>query len=170
MFIFCSSFGQIDKLDSYNGFKHFKFGKSPAAFKNLESIKNTLNLKNVTTYNYIGKDITDFSGVPIEDIRLEFFNNKLYKISVGFSVHNKNDYSLGEFNIVKMALTSNFGESLECEFVDPSMLNCAIWDGKNIRLENIRLKMSDNPGSLGMGYILFLDKKLVSQQQASELN
>lgn len=165
------SFGQvISKLDSYNGFKQFRFGKSAASFKNLELIKSTMNLKNVTTYNYIGKDITDFSGVKIVDIRLDFFNNKLYKVSIGFSDFNKNDYSIGEFNVVKMALTSNFGEPNECQFTDPAMLNCAIWDGNNVRLDNIRMEMSGKPSSFATGYMLFIDKNLESQQQASELN
>lgn len=165
------SFGQvIGKLDSYNGFKQFKFGKPASSFKNLELVKSTMNLKNVTSYNYTGKDITDFSGIKIADIRLDFFNNKLYKVSVGFSDFDQNDYSIGEFNVVKMALTSNFGEPNECQFTDPSMLNCAIWDGNNVRLDNIRMSTIGKPASFASGYMLFIDKTLESQQQASELN
>lgn len=170
MFIFCNSFGQINKLDTYNGFKHFKFGKPISTFKNLKLKKSPMNFKNVITYDYIGTDIKDFSGVPIEEITLQFFNNKLFKITVNFSDYNKNDYSLDEFNLVKMVLTSNFGDPIECQTADPTIINCAIWDSKNVRLDNIRLKTNDNPNRIAMGYILFIDKNLDSQQQASELN
>lgn len=165
------SIGQTSyKLDEKNGFKHFKLGSSLNSINNIIKQESILLLKGVTTYKYVGTDITEYSGVKIENINLYFFQNKLYKIYIRFSNFTNNDYSITEFNTVTAALVSSFGNFIECHNNDPSLLNCAIWDGNKVRLDNVRMNASNKSDGLIGGYLLFIDKDIEKQQQNSEID
>ena len=165
------SIGQTSyKLDDKNGFKQFKLGSHLNSIKNIVNQESILVLKGVTTYKYIAKEITEFSGVKIEKIDLDFFQNKLYEIRIGFSNFTNNDYSITEFNTVTAALVSSFGNFIQCANNDPSLLNCAIWDGKKVRLDNVRMNATNKPDGLVGGYLLFIDKELEKLQQNSEID
>lgn len=165
------SIGQTSyRLDDKNGFKHFKLGSPLNSIKNIVKQESILPLKGVTTYKYIGNDITEYSGVKIENIDLDYFQNKLYKINIRFSNFTNNDYSITEFNTVTAALVSSFGNFIECQNNDPSLLNCAIWDGKKVRLDNVRMNATNKADGLIGGYLLFIEKDIEKLQQNSEID
>lgn len=171
--VFCQS---LDRLDKVNGFRKFKLGSNVSSFTNLKVQPTNIKLKGVTNYIYNGTDIADFYGVPIEQITLSFYKNRLYQISVSFGTIFK-EYRYDQFDLVQTNLEANFGS--EYHKISPSpqaeILNGYIWDGRVVRLESLRLNLAERDGSRNprynyiQGYILFTHKKIQQEQQNSEL-
>jgi len=171
--LFCQN---LDRLDKTNGFRKFKLGSSLLSFSNLKVEPDKIKLKGVTHYIYNGNDITDFYGVPIEYIRLSFYKNKLYQITVSFGTVFK-EYRYEEFDLVQTNLEVNFGR--DYHHVSPApqaeILNGCIWDGKIVRLESLRLNLDNHDGTSNprynyiKGYLLFTQKKIQEEQQNSEI-
>lgn len=169
----------LTNLDKNNGFRKFKFEMSPTQIKNIKKISatSTLNLRGVTYYTYTGSDILEFYSVKIEEIKLSFFNNRLYQIGISFgSIFRK--YTDNEFSLANEALIVNFGHRThDCK--ETSLINdkldCLIWDAPKIRLEHVRMNLSEEDGTRKQefnyvqGYILFNNKAIETEQQHSEL-
>lgn len=172
--MFC--FGQsINILDQNNGFKKFKFGTNKSAIKELKLYTTKNNLNGVTSYLYTGTDITFFNTVPIEDIVLTFYNNKLYQIAVTFGTIYS-EYTKSQFDLVHSNLKNNFGNDYaDAKSNMSDILNGHIWDGKKIRLESIRVQQSEKDGTRNpkfnyiQGYLLFTEKNIHKEQQKSEI-
>jgi len=166
----------LDKLDKINGFRKFKLGSNVSSFTNLKVQPTNIKLKGVTNYTYIGNDILDFSGVPIEQISLTFYKNKLYQIHVSFGTIFK-EYRYDQFDLVQTNLEANFGSYYHKISPSPQaeILNGYIWDGRVVRLESLRLNFAEKDGTRNprynyiQGYILFTHKKIQQEQQNSEL-
>lgn len=166
----------LDKLDKINGFRKFKLGSNFSTFTNLKPEPTSIKLKDVTNFTYTGSDVSDFYGVPIEKVTLQFFKGKLYQIFVSFGTIYK-EYRYDQFDLVQSNLVSNFGN--DNHKVSPSpqaeILNGFIWDAKIVRLESLRLRFAERDGSRDpkfnyiQGYLLFTHKKLQEEQQSGEL-
>lgn len=181
IFIFYqSATGQsTNKLDSNNGFKKFKFGMSPSQFSNITlSTLTKGKLKNVKEYVYNGTDISELYGVRVESLGLSFYKDKLYQITVNFgSVYR--EYTSSEEFAILYSLKAVYGTiTHDCRGTEPndlSVLNCTIWDGRNVRLEHLRIdfespkKNNNSRTNSIIGYLLFTNKKLQQEQQNSEI-
>ncbi|AZI40074.1 hypothetical protein [Epilithonimonas vandammei] len=169
-------YGQsLNDLDIKNGFRHFKFGSTPSQIKNIvkQTNQSSQNPK-VVSYEYIGEDITNIFNVKVDNIYLSFFNNKLFSVGVNFgNMENVKNFEIYEFNNILTALENTYGT----KWVAPSnkdgvVLNGAIWDANNVRLELVRIDFSKsytNPKDYGYisGYINVFDKKLMNAIHSS---
>lgn len=170
-------FGQsVNDLDIKNGFRHFKLGSSPSQIKNIVKQENQFSKNpNVVAYDYVGNDIDYIFNVKVDEVNLSFFKNKLFSIRVSFgNLEQSQDFEVYEFNSILYALERTYGT----DWVRPKndegiILNGAIWDGKNVRLELLRLdfsKSKTNPKDYGFisGYINIFDKKLSNEMFSSD--
>ncbi len=170
-------YGQsLNDLDIKNGFRHFKFGSTPSQIKNIvkQTNQSSQNPK-VVSYEYIGEDVTNIFNVKIDKISLSFFNNKLFNILVSFgNLEESKDFEVYEFNSILSALEKTYGTKwVESTNKDGNILNSAIWDAKNTRLELIRIDFSKsytNPKDYGFtsGYINVFNKKLTNAMYSSD--
>jgi hypothetical protein len=166
----------LDRLDNNNGFRKFKFGMAASKFDSLKTSNTSLKLRDVKFYDYLGKDISEFYGVRIEGIALGFYQNHLYQIQVSFGT-NYREYSTSEFALVQTGLEANFGHLYhECTNTQsPDILSCAIWDASRVRVESLRLNLSERDGTQNkmfnyvQGYMLFTEKDTQREQQQSEI-
>lgn len=172
-----SSFCQnLDNLDKINGFRKFKLGSNVSSFSNIKLHTNQIKLNGVSNYIYTGSDMSDFYGVPIDQITLSFYKSKLYQINVSFGTIYT-EYRYDQFDVVQSNLEANFGKSYFKISPSPQaeILNGYMWDAKTVNLESLRLRMAERDGSRNpqfnyiQGYLLFTHKKLQKEQQASEL-
>jgi len=164
----------LSKLDSNNGFRGIKFGMSPKQFSTLEEVKTSIILKDVTGYSYRPAKKEYLQGVPIEEIRLSFFKNKLYYISLSLGgIYDK--YTDSQFKMVQDALISAFGN----KYVDitsdiQDAVNYVVWDGNNVRCDHVRLNLYEDDGSRSpdynyiSGYVSFVYKPSQEEQKQSE--
>ncbi|MCB6002947.1 hypothetical protein [Flavobacterium psychrophilum] len=163
-------------LDLKNGFRNFKLGSSPSQIKNIVK-KQSQASKNpyVKVYDYFGDDITNIFNVKVESVELSFFKNKLFNISVNFgNIEDSRNFEIYEFNNILSALEQTYGKNwVEPTNKDGVISNGAIWDGKKIRLELMRIdfsKSKTNPKDYGyvQGYINVFDKKMTSEMFSSD--
>lgn len=170
-------FGQsVNDLDIKNGFRHFKLGSSPSQIKNIVKQENQFSKNpNVVEYDYVGNDIDYIFTVKVDKVELSFFKNKLFSISVTFgNLEQSQDFEVYEFNNILSALESTYGKVWFTPYNnDGVVINGAIWDGKNVRLELFRLdfsKSKTNPKDYGFisGYIHIFDKKLMNEMFSSD--
>ena len=166
----------LERLDNNNGFRQFKFGMPASKFDSLETSNTSIKLRNVKFYHYLGKDISEFYGARVESISLGFYQNRLYQIQVSFGTVYR-EYSTSEYALVQTGLEANFGHIYhECtNNQSPELLNCAIWDASRVKVENLRLNLSERDGTQKkmfnyiQGYMLFTEKDTQQEQQQSEI-
>jgi hypothetical protein len=79
----------LKNLDTDFGIEKFKLESSYYIHKNDLQYFH-INSQGVEFYTYKKLDIKEVFGVPIKEIMLSFFNNKLYSISINFGVLSKN--------------------------------------------------------------------------------
>jgi hypothetical protein len=163
-------------LDKVNGFKKFKFGMNKNEFSNLKETQTNIIMNDVKNYDYTGSDIKNFYGVPIDQINLSFYKNKLYQIRISFGTIYE-EYTISQFNLVKQNLITNFGtnyRSIE-KNTESDIIDAYGWRGQNVKLDTYRLNLSEKDGSRNprynyiQGFILFTDKKIELLQQRSEI-
>ena len=163
----------INDLDIKNGFRNFKLGSSPLQNKNIaKSNFQNPSFPGVVSYDYIGTDLSSIFGVKVESIELSFFKNKLFSITVSFGEVGES-FQLHEFNSIQAFLEGTYGT----KWVSPSnnegiINNGSIWDGKNVRLELLRLdysKSKTKPREYGFisGYIHVMSKSLMKEMYNS---
>lgn len=164
----------VNDLDIKNGFRHFKLGSTPTQIKNIvKKNKQFLNNPNVVTYEYTGNEINTVFGVEVNNISLSFYKNKLASIMISFGDFDGKDFTYEQFEIIRNALEHIYGR----DWVNPKnkqgiILNGAIWDGKNVRLELFRIdyntNLTDPRDYLISGYINVFDKKMTNEIISSE--
>lgn len=163
-------FGQnLDKLDSNNGFRQFKFSSSPSQIKNIERTADIIKLKDVVSYEYIGSDIKTIYGVKVSKISFQFFKNKLYSISVKFGSLT-DEYDEQEYRLMHYALQGSFGSKYhKPSDYDKDIISYEIWDGDKVRCDHARMFINGLGDDLvPQGFLLFIYKPLKEIQQASE--
>ena len=170
----CSSsiFGQsVRDLDEKNGFRDFKFGTGLYLYlSQVERSKEGDFLKNpdITTYKLKNAPTTVW-GVKTDRIGLTFFKNVLSHVSIDFgSIYS--DFTEDEYNKLVGFLESLYGDSYyvntNSKYSNSLILKSSIWDGRNVRLELIRVKYKDG---IINGYINIFDKNLNHKMLSSEL-
>lgn len=169
------SFGQsVNDLDLKNGFRSFKLGTSPSENKNIIKVeKQNPAFPNVVVYKYLGKDLESVFGIKVESVKLSFYKNKLFSISINFGDFGKS-FELYEYNTILSTLKQVYG----AKYQNPSnedgiIMNGAIWDGKHVKLELLRIDFSKsitNPTDYGHinGYIQVMDKKIMKEMFESQ--
>lgn len=166
----------IDNLDLKNGFRHLKLGSSPSQIKNIvkQEYQFSRNV-NVVTYDYVGNDIENIFNVKTEGITLSFFKSKLFSISITFgNLEQSRDFEKHEFDNLLSALESTYGSDwFSAKNNEGIILNGVIWDGKNVKLELLRLDFSKSktrPSDYGFisGVINVYDKKITSEMYSSD--
>jgi hypothetical protein len=163
--IICSA-QSLDELDNLNGFKQFKFGLSPKQIENITPSANDLPLKNVSWYNYTGKDISTFGGATVSKISLSFYKNRLYRVMVSYG-NRSNPFTADQFNVIRDIFSSSFGKKYYplSDVEDMTILNGIAWISKSIRLDFLRMSYKDQVG----GYALFYHLETDLLQQKDEL-
>lgn len=172
-----TSFSQTDNgLDTKNSFRHFRFGNSPSEYKNLVLEEENYSKNNqIQKYNYTGNDIEYVANVKTEDIKLHFFKNKLFLVTVDFGhFSSKTEFTYSEYNKILDWLEQAFGQ----EWFPPTnedgvIINGAIWEGEKIQIELLRIdfsKSKTDPQDYGFigGYLSIFNKELQQQMYASE--
>jgi hypothetical protein len=162
-------------LDIKNGFRNFMLGSTPIQNKNIyKSEFQNPSFPSVVSYNYSGTDLESVFGVKVENIKLSFFKNKLFSINVDFG-HLGESFELSEFNSILSFLEQVYGTKWQSPSnEDGIILNGAIWDAKNVKLELFRIdfsKSKTNPHEYGFvgGYINVIDKNLMKEMYKSNL-
>ena len=68
----------VRDLDAKNGFRHFKLGSTPAQNRDIKKQTRQIDKNpNISEYVYIGNAIKTIFNVPVSEVRLTFFKNKL---------------------------------------------------------------------------------------------
>lgn len=163
-------------LDNKNGFRHFKFGTSTSKIKGIDiNEKQYSNNPYITSYMYNTNDIKYIVNVEIEDVKLHFFKDQLFMISLNFGDYDtKTDFSIKDYNTLLSWLEQSFGTKwLKPENSDGTITNGAIWEGDKVTLELIRINYLNSkisPEDFGYipGYISVYDKNLNQQMYSSE--
>lgn len=75
--LLCAFSSVNQELDKANGFENFKFGTSPAEYKNL-----TIEIDEGTTKLYSLNTLPQINGAQLEYVRLTFCKNRLSAISI----------------------------------------------------------------------------------------
>jgi hypothetical protein len=162
-------------LDTKNGFRHFKLGTSPSQIKNIVRTESKINNEfNTTSYKYVGTDIQTLVGVNVDEIKLSFFNDKLFSISVSFGDYGEDEtgirhFTEDEYAKIKVFLEQIYGTEWKSATKHKNMLDGTIWDGTNVRLELNRNRFDHNTEDteprdyLISGYICIFDKKLMKE-------
>lgn len=169
------SIGQsINDLDIKNGFRNFKLGTSPSQNKNLiKDEKQNPAFPNVVTYKYYGKDLETIFSIKVESVKLSFYKNRLFSISINFGDFGKS-FELHEYNTILSTLKQVYGVKYQNPSNDEGIItNGAIWDGKNVKLELLRIDFSKsftNPKDYGhiIGYIHVMDKNITKEMFESQ--
>ena len=161
----------VKDLDMKNGFRHFKLGSTPNQIENIVKTesKNDQN-PNVSVYTYIGKDIKTVLSVPVSDIRLTFFENKLCSIYVMFGEIDK-EFTRDQYQSILLVLEKTYGR-VWYKFINDtgSITNGAIWKGEKVQLELLRVNYSKEDLEFleydqKFGFILIYDKQMEKQME-----
>ncbi|WP_452218915.1 hypothetical protein [Lacinutrix undariae] len=133
-----SSFGQdLNFLDSNNGYKEFKFGKSPEEISEIKKVNwNEKDNKqsNSLWYEYVGNDITTFFNSDIRGLNLHFFKKKLFLINISLGELTE-DFSLKEFEELKNQLSAIFGNDFYNMKKEQDIVDGYIWLGEKVKLQ-----------------------------------
>lgn len=125
-------------LDENNGYKEYKFGKSPNELINIEKPDDWndefYTSQNIVPYNYNGSNINTFLNSPVYNVDFWFFKDKLFGIGFTLGVLRE-DFSLREFGELKNYLTEIFGTEYHLGKSKPGIVKCYIWKGKKVTLE-----------------------------------
>ncbi|WP_269222535.1 hypothetical protein [Flavobacterium sp. IMCC34518] len=166
----------VNSLDLKNGFRQFKFGTSPQQIKNIikdDKLDNHYGNPNIKHYIYIENDIEKLAFVKIEAINLKFYKNKLVHIGVDFG-NLDNEFRYDEYEKILDVLETAYGTNwTQGKDRNDQVLNAAIWEGKNVILELIRIDftkhtLKDKYNSI-KGYLHVYDKKLDAEMYKSQL-
>jgi hypothetical protein len=134
-----STFAQdLNFLDSNNGYKKFKFGKSPEEISEIKKVTNWdekyYKSHNILPYEYVGNEITSFFNSDIIQLDLDFYNKKLFRIGVLLGEITE-DFSLEDFEELKNQLSTIFGSKYYNIQKEKSVVKGYIWTGEKVRLE-----------------------------------
>ena len=166
----------VRDLDAKNGFRHFKLGSTPAQNRDIKKQTRQIDKNpNISEYVYIGNGIKTVFNVPVSEVRLTFFKNKLCSIQVDLGdIGEDNEFTVAQFQNVLSILEKAYGK----QWYEPSnssgvIMNGAIWDGAKVRLELFRVNFSKsyhNPSNYdhNSGYIQVFDKEMNRQRALSE--
>lgn len=119
----------ITDLDDRYGIKRFDLGTPVTKYKNqMEFIGNN---EGSSYYNYLRRGSETLFDFPIDNITLQFYSDRLYKIVLTF-FWGKTDNSKVISNLVDL-----FGTATENSSMDTpggQLQQSLIWDGKKVRL------------------------------------
>lgn len=130
-------------LDNKNGFKDFKLGDPFSKYSNqLEYLGILDGTDNVKGYRYIGyccKTVFEFN---VEDINLEFKNNKLTKILITLEKFQKEyeisgqftKYDQSNYNKLNSSFTTLFGKPTGYDADDKTGAFYTGWEGEKVVL------------------------------------
>ena len=122
-----------------NGFKQFKLRSTPEQIENIEKIENQYS-KNplIKEYKYVGNDIKAIFNVDIKDIKLNFFKDKLFAITIEFGDEEK-EFTDEDFKLISYALEETYGKDIKNAKTDENILKGSVWIGKKVTLELVKL-------------------------------
>ncbi|MBE7630478.1 hypothetical protein [Tenacibaculum piscium] len=162
-------------LDNNNGYKTYKFGKSPKELNNIKrssvSDEEFYTSKGIVEYVYTGDNLRYMFNSKIRKIVFLFIKNKLY--GIGFSLGElEKDYTLEEFNQMEESFTSTFGKDYVLAKRNPAIVKSYIWKGEKVTLElsllNLDYKTPKNRRLPKEGSIYIFHQKLNTEVYKSE--
>jgi len=156
------------KIDDNNGFLEFKFGTSPTQFAG-KIQKSTAAIQNNKTsrYKVVSNEYKKVFGYDVNQIDLEFYNNRLYAITIDF-IEESNDVA---YSYILFKLTNIFGESSAniqlptgTEYFE--MLKGEAWFGSRSTLYLHKIKKKSS-GKI-FASIYYKDKQLEKELEGEE--
>lgn len=154
------SYGQsVDQLDSRYGFKSLKLGTVPNP-ANSVLIESWDSNPNITSYRYQGGDIESVYNVPVKNVDLTYYKNRLMSIQVSF----QNGFSESDYDRILYSLKQLFGGGDNCNVADPdfSLSFCRKWIGKKVDMEILRLYYQQR--NMWTGYLVIVEKSIQQQR------
>lgn len=151
-----------EKLDSKNGFRHFKLGSTISQIKDIvrysEEAEITQN-SSLKMYNYIGTDIKTIAEVPVTNISLLFFKEKLLSITINFGGKYQ-EFEESQFNDILYYLEEVYGSwKKPTKSNNSNIINGAIFKGKKVTFEFFRIEYPNGSNKF-RGYIHVYDNNL----------
>lgn len=160
--LFNLSFGQsVEKLDAKYGFKNLKLGTLPNK-SYLIKINDQDKNSNIKDYTYTGDNIRTLFTVPIKNIELSYYKNRLMTIYIQFNF----GFSQSDYDIILYSLQKLFGDGYKCRINDPdiSISSGREWNGKKVEMEIHRLYFN----KIWSGYMIVVSKSLQLQKMNDE--
>jgi hypothetical protein len=145
----------LSNLDAKNGFQKFIFGTPRSKIINIKKRGyQSSHDKNIVEYLYKGEDITHIVDVPIYEIELAFFKDKLMRIDIRFGDVGR-EFTEDDYNLVLNSLIVTYGNEWSSDEIDDMNLNNANWCGKNVTLKLMRFDPSKNKTDpVPLGFII----------------
>ena len=162
---------QLVDLDKKNGFKQFSLRSSPEQINNIEKIENQYS-KNplIKEYRYIGDDIKAIFNVDIKEIKLNFFKNKLFSLTIEFGDENR-EFNDEDYKLISYALMETYGKVIKNAKTDENILKGSAWIGEKVILELVKLfyveKRVEPNFNYIKGYIAIYDIGLTKEMHQS---
>lgn len=157
-------FGQsVKQLDERYGFKSLKLGTTPnlSISKKIDSWDRNAN---ISKYTYTGNDMGSIYNVPIKEVDLTYYKNRLMSIHISFN----DGFSVSDYDLILYSLKQVFGEGNNCNVKDPdfSLSSCRKWVGAKVEMEILRLYYQKN--NKWIGYLLIVEKSIQQQRISDE--
>ncbi|WP_214225390.1 hypothetical protein [Pedobacter sp. B4-66] len=129
----------VQNLDLVEGISIFKFGTDTNKIKDLEAVANAnLKSKNIALYRYTGDSLRTFFNVPVNEVLLHYYKNKLFRVDVNFGTNNK-EYTLQEYSQVHQELEKTYGtDKVKLAMSGAVILGGFRWSGKKIHISHTR--------------------------------
>lgn len=158
---------EVKKLDLVKGISIFKFGTDSNQIVDRQpSSKSNLKSKNIAFYRYTGDSLSAFFNVPVEEVLLYYYKNKMFRIDVKFGRANK-EYTLQEYNKVHQELERAYGtDKVKLAMSGAVILGGFRWSGEKIQVSHTRHSYPEKrrkKGNAIFGEVTFSDIDLLRQ-------
>lgn len=105
----------VRDLDAKNGFKHFKLGSTLAQIKEIKKKTEQFDKNpNISDYVYVGNAIKTVFNVPLSEVQLTLFYNKLCSIQICFRDIGENgefdEFTETQFETILFILEKAYGD------------------------------------------------------------
>lgn len=157
-------------LDKRNGFRHFTLKQDISEIKNIAEQKNRDYNPRVKNYVYLGDDLSHLFTVPVDEVSLSFYDNKLMGIQIFFTDLD-NGYTNEEYQTINSSLEKLYGRNHFQPSADPFISKGTIWDGNNVVLEHLQVyykEYIDDGYNPYQGYISIISKELMDKRMREE--
>lgn len=164
------TYGQnVGDLDTKNGIRNLKLGASSELYAGKLTAKTPFFTNpNIKEYYYQDSSFTSLFGVPIKDISLSFYKNRLMDIQIGFP----NTFSQKQYVLILNGLQSAYGNGQDCTIDnDPTVSQHSGngWVGQKVRMEFHRYYYTSTNYNGWTGYLSIVEKSIRAQMIKDEL-
>ncbi len=157
-------------LDKRFGFRHFTLNQDISGIQDIAEQKNKDNNPRVKNYVYLGDDLSHLVTVPVDEVSLSFYDNKLMIIKISFTDLDSG-YSDEEYQTINNELEKLYGKNNFQPSVSPYISKGTIWDCKKVVLHHFQVYDKENIEdgfNPYQGYINIYSKELMDKRIREE--